>query len=37
TKRYLDALGLSEADAGAVYEGNARRVYPRLDSALRGR
>ena len=37
TKRYVDALGLSEPDAAAVYEGNARRVYPRLDSALRGR
>jgi 4-oxalmesaconate hydratase len=30
TKRYVDAVGLSEADRAAVYEGNARRVYPRL-------
>jgi 4-oxalmesaconate hydratase len=37
TKRYVDALGLPEADAALVYSGNARRVYPRLDSALRAR
>jgi 4-oxalmesaconate hydratase len=37
TKRYVDALGLTEADAAKVYSGNARRVYPRLDSALRAR
>jgi 4-oxalmesaconate hydratase len=37
TKRYVDALGLAEADAALVYSGNARRVYPRLDSALRAR
>jgi 4-oxalmesaconate hydratase len=37
TKRYIDKLGLSEADAAKVGEGNARRVYPRLDQALRAR
>jgi 4-oxalmesaconate hydratase len=37
TKRYIDALGLAEADAAKVYSGNARRVYPRLDNALRAR
>src|SRR5215472_5916873 len=37
TKRYLDKLGLSETDAAKVQEGNARRVYPRLDQALRAR
>ena len=37
TKRYVDALGLAEADAAKVYSGNARRVYPRLDQALRAR
>jgi 4-oxalmesaconate hydratase len=37
TKRYVDALGLAEADAAQVYSGNARRVYPRLDAALRAR
>jgi len=35
TKRYIEAtLNLSEADRYKVYEGNARRVYPRLDAAL---
>jgi 4-oxalmesaconate hydratase len=37
TKRYIDALGLSEADRQKVLEGNARRVYPRLDRYLRQR
>jgi 4-oxalmesaconate hydratase len=35
TKLYLDALNLSEADRHAVFEGNARRVYPRLDAKLK--
>jgi len=34
TKRYVDALQLSAADAYKVYEGNARRVFPRLDARL---
>jgi 4-oxalmesaconate hydratase len=37
TKRYLDHLGLSEADRHKVFERNARRVYPRLDAALRAK
>jgi 4-oxalmesaconate hydratase len=37
TRRYVDALGLTAADREKVYEGNARRVYPRLDAALRSR
>jgi 4-oxalmesaconate hydratase len=37
TKRYVDKAGLTEADLARVYSGNARRVYPRLDSALRAR
>ena len=37
TKRYVDAVGLSPADIDRVYAGNARRVYPRLDAALRAR
>jgi 4-oxalmesaconate hydratase len=37
TKRYIDAAGLTEADRARVLEGNARRVYPRLDQALRAR
>ena len=35
TKRYVDALNLSDADRTAVYSGNARRVYPRLDAKLK--
>lgn len=34
TKRYIDALDLSEADRQLVFEGNARRVYPRLDRRI---
>ncbi len=34
TKRYVDALGLTDADQAKVYSGNARRVYPRLDRTL---
>jgi len=37
TKRYIDALDLSDADRHKVFEGNARRVYPRLDRALKER
>jgi 4-oxalmesaconate hydratase len=34
TKRYVDALDLSEQERAQVYELNARRVYPRLDARL---
>jgi 4-oxalmesaconate hydratase len=37
TKRYVDALQLSEADAYKVYEGTARKVFPRLDARLKKR
>ncbi len=37
TKRYIDALPLSDADKFAIFEGNARRVYPRLDAQLTAR
>jgi 4-oxalmesaconate hydratase len=37
TKRYVDDLGLTSAQSSEVYEGNARRVYPRLDAALKAR
>ena len=37
TKRYIDALDLPDAEAEQVYSGNVRRVYPRLDQALRAR
>jgi 4-oxalmesaconate hydratase len=36
TRRYVDACKLSDEDREKVYEGNARRVYPRLDTLLRG-
>lgn len=35
TKRYIDALPLSQTDKGFIYEGNVRRVFPRLDAILR--
>ena len=35
TKRYIDALPIPGADKCKVFEGNARRVYPRLDAILR--
>ena len=35
TKRYIDALPIPEADKRQVFEGNARRVYPRLDAILK--
>ncbi len=37
TKRYVDALDLSDKQREQVYSGNARRVYPRLDAALKAR
>lgn len=37
TKRYIDALPLSAEDKHRIFEGNARRVYPRLDARLRSR
>ncbi|WP_182084395.1 amidohydrolase family protein [Aureimonas sp. ME7] len=37
TKRYIDALPIPEEDKHRVFEGNARRVYPRLDAQLRAR
>ncbi len=37
TKRYVDNLGLSPSDLKKVYEGNARRVYPRLDALIKAR
>jgi 4-oxalmesaconate hydratase len=35
TRRYVDALDLSAEDRHAVFEGNARRVYPLLDERLK--
>ncbi|MFA9446474.1 amidohydrolase family protein [Egicoccus sp. AB-alg6-2] len=34
TKRYVDALGLGDDERARLFEGNARRVYPRLDTLL---
>lgn len=35
TKRYIDAVTwLTDADRALIFEGNARRIYPRLDAAL---
>jgi 4-oxalmesaconate hydratase len=35
TRRYVEALGLSAEDRHAIFEGNVRRVYPRLDARLK--
>jgi 4-oxalmesaconate hydratase len=37
TRRYIDALTLDAAAKRRIFEGNARRVYPRLDVRLRER
>ena len=37
TKRYVDAVNLSEQDREKVFETNARRVYPRLKEHLQRR
>ncbi len=37
TKRYVDALDISDEDKCKVFELNARRVYPRLDQALKAK
>ncbi|KQM21542.1 amidohydrolase family protein [Novosphingobium sp. Leaf2] len=37
TKRYVDALDISDAQRHAIFEGNARRVFPRLDAQLKAR
>jgi 4-oxalmesaconate hydratase len=38
TKRYVDQLpDLSEADRHKIFEGNARKVYPRLDKMLKAK
>ena len=37
TKRFIDALDISDAERHAIFEGNARRVFPRLDAQLKAR
>lgn len=36
TRRYIDALTIDAAERHAIFEGNARRVFPRLDALLKG-
>ena len=35
TRRYIDAASIAPADRDRIFEGNARRVYPRLDARLK--
>ena len=37
TKRYIDALDISDAERHAIFEGNTRKVFPRLDAILKDR
>ena len=37
TRRYVDAARIEPAQRRQIYEGNARRVYPRLDAALKAK
>jgi 4-oxalmesaconate hydratase len=38
TKRYIEASKiLSDSDRFQIYEGNARRVFPRLDAQLKAK
>jgi 4-oxalmesaconate hydratase len=37
TRRYIDQLSISDVDKKKIFEGNARRVYPRLDKRLKER
>jgi 4-oxalmesaconate hydratase len=35
TRRYIEAAAISDEDRFQIFEGNARKVYPRLDAALK--
>ena len=37
TKRYIDAAAIHPEQRHKIYEGNARRVFPRLDRSLKAR
>ena len=37
TRRYVDALDISEEERAAIFSGNARKVFPRLDGQLKAR
>jgi 4-oxalmesaconate hydratase len=34
TKRYVDAAAISNDARAKIFEGNARKVYPRINKAL---
>jgi 4-oxalmesaconate hydratase len=37
TKRYVDALEISDEERAAIFSGNTRKVFPRLDAKLKAR
>lgn len=37
TKRYVDAADIGASERSAIFEGNARRIFPRLDANLKSR
>jgi 4-oxalmesaconate hydratase len=37
TKRYIEAAHVDPEERRMIYEGNARRVYPRLDAQLKAK
>ena len=37
TKRYIDAAAISDGEKASIFEGNARRVFPRLNPILEAR
>ena len=37
TKRYIDAALISDAEKDSIFAGNARKVFPRMDAALKAR
>jgi 4-oxalmesaconate hydratase len=37
TKRYIEAAHVDPEQRQMIYEGNARRVYPRLNAALKAK
>jgi 4-oxalmesaconate hydratase len=37
TRRYIEAANLGDEDRHKIFETNARRVYPRLDSRLKAK
>ena len=37
TKRYVDALDITDQERHMIFEGNARRVFSRMDAALKAK